>query len=77
MSAVMWVIKNYKTEVIIRNPASTQAAPQSLWLHLFHLNLLTLTGFLLLAEGLCLFEKVKAVCICISHSVMFTVVRVL
>lgn len=38
MSAVMWVIKNYKTEVITRNPASTQAVPQSLWLHLFCLN---------------------------------------
>lgn len=78
MSAVMWVIKNYKTEVIIRNPASTQAVPQSLWLHLFHLNLLTLPGFLVLAEGLCLFEQINAVCcVCICHSVMFTVVKVL
>lgn len=38
MSAVMWLIKSYKTEVITRNPASMQAVLQSLWLHLFCLN---------------------------------------
>lgn len=38
MSAVMWLIKKYKTKVNTRNPISMQAVLQSLWVHLLCLN---------------------------------------